>query len=53
MQPFIDSTLINEIIVVLAEEDSNTFHDEIKYPIVPILADTFVKKAYELKGLGF
>ena len=29
------------------------FHDEIKYPIVPILADTFVKKAYELKGLGF
>ena len=30
MQPFIDSTLINEIIVVLAEEDSNTFEDEIK-----------------------
>ena len=28
--PFIESTLIDEIIVVLAEEDSNTFQDEIK-----------------------
>ena len=28
--PFIESTLIDEIIVVLAEGDSNTFQDEIK-----------------------
>ena len=29
------------------------FHEEVKYPIVPILADTFVKKAYELQNIGF
>jgi 2-C-methyl-D-erythritol 4-phosphate cytidylyltransferase len=30
LQTFIDSSLIDEIIVVLTEEDSNKFHDEIK-----------------------
>jgi len=30
MQPFIDSSLIDEIIVVLTEQDSDKFHDDIK-----------------------
>ena len=29
------------------------FDNEIKYPITTILADTFVKKAYELKSINF
>ena len=29
------------------------FHESIKYPIVSILADNFVKKAYELHSVGF
>ena len=29
------------------------FDNEIKYPITTILADAFVKKAYELKSINF
>ena len=42
---------LNEI----EHQDAGTFvnFEQIKYPVVTILADNFVKKAYELKSINF